>query len=402
MWRNRNVWILLTGEFIAGLGLWLGIIGNLEFMQDKIPSDFFKSLLMAGGLLAGIAVGPWAGRLTDQSSKKTVMLGAGVMRAVSVIFMLIAIHTGSIWWMLIFFFLIQISAAFYFPALQAALPLVVAEKDLLQLNGVHMNVATLSRVLGTAVGGIFLVIMPLYMLYIFSLAAYIILFILTLLLNIDETKADLPATGRALKKAGFKEVFPVINKLPIVAMTLIMTLIPLLFIGGFNLLVINISELQDSSAIKGWIYTAEGIAFMTGAFFIKQISYKFSPYNILFASSFAIGLSQLLLYMADQPVLTILAFVIFGFSIGCFFPTASTIFQTKVPKDFHGRFFSFRNMLDRVTFQVVLLITGFLLDVVGLQWMCVIFGGTTLAATIIFYVKHRKTHMVCEPERQAG
>lgn len=38
MWKNKNVWIILTGEFIAGLGLWLGIIGNLEFMQEKIPS----------------------------------------------------------------------------------------------------------------------------------------------------------------------------------------------------------------------------------------------------------------------------------------------------------------------------------------------------------------------------
>ena len=28
MWRNKNVWIVLIGEFIAGLGLWLGILGN--------------------------------------------------------------------------------------------------------------------------------------------------------------------------------------------------------------------------------------------------------------------------------------------------------------------------------------------------------------------------------------
>jgi MFS transporter, DHA3 family, macrolide efflux protein len=74
MWKNRNVWIILTGEFIAGLGLWLGIIGNLEFMQEKIPSDFLKSLLMATGLVAGIIVGPYAGKITDQKSKKTVML----------------------------------------------------------------------------------------------------------------------------------------------------------------------------------------------------------------------------------------------------------------------------------------------------------------------------------------
>ncbi len=389
MLRNKNVWILLTGEFIAGLGLWLGIIGNLEFMQEKLPSDFLKSLLLAAGLLAGIAVGPYAGRLTDQVSKKTVMLLAGFVRAISVIFMLIAIATGSIWWMVVFLVLLQISAAFYFPALQAALPLIVAEKDLLQLNGVHMNVSTLSRIIGTAVAGILLVILPLSMLYVGSLVAYIGLFILTWFLNIDESKDLQTAKKGLLEKTSFKDVFPIIKGLPIVFMTLIMTLVPVLFLGGFNLVIINISELQDSSAIKGWIYTAEGISFMLGAFFIKLISDRSSPYIILFACSFMIGGSQLLLYLADIPVLTIVAFALFGFSVGCFFPTAATIFQTKVPKEFHGRFFSFRNMLDRITFQIVLLISGFLLDLIGLQLMCVLFGGLSIIMTTVFYTRHR-------------
>lgn len=395
MWRNRNVWIILTGEFVAGLGLWLGIIGNLEFMQAKVPSDFFKSLLLASGLLAGIAVGPYAGRLTDQWSKKTVMLISGFVRALSVVFMLAAIATGSVWWMVVFLVLIQISAAFYFPALQSAIPLIVSEKDLLQLNGIHMNVSTLSRIIGTAAAGVLLVIMPLSMLYIGSLAAYIGLLILTCFLSIDERTDAKPVKKGSREKSSFKDVFPIIKGLPIVFMTLLMTLVPLLFLGGFNLLVINISELQDSSAIKGWIYTAEGTSFMIGAFFIKQISRKISPYSILFTCSLLIGLSQLLLYLANLPVMTIIAFSVFGFSVGCFFPTAATIFQTKVPKAFHGRFFSFRNMLDRVIFQIVLLITGFLLDLIGLQLMCVIFGGLTIIMTASFYFRHK--HLQTRP-----
>lgn len=394
MWRNRNVWILLSGEFIAGLGLWLSIISNLEFMQEKVPSDFVKSLLMATGLVAGILVGPYAGKLTDQKSKKTVMLMSGLLRAVSVIFMLIAISTGSVWWMIVFFVLIQISAAFYFPALQAAIPLVVADKDLLQLNGVHMNVSTLSRIIGTAAAGILLVLLPLSMLYVGSLIAYILIFILTFFLKIDEDKGKQQAKNNTQEKSSFKDVFPIIKGLPIVFMTLLITLVPLLFLGGFNLMVINISELQDSSAIKGWIYTAEGVSFMIGAFFIKQISNKISSYTILFGSSLLIGASQLLLYFADVQVVTILAFLIFGFAVGCFFPTAATIFQTKVPKDFHGRFFSFRNMLDRVGFQVILLITGFLLDFIGLQLMCVLFGILSIAITLIFLNKHNQTQTI--------
>ena len=94
MWKNRNVWIILVGEMIAGLGLWTGIIGNLEFMQERIPSDFLKSVIMAIGLLAGILVGPLPVKVIDQSKKKTVFLISGFGRMISVCFMLIAIWTG--------------------------------------------------------------------------------------------------------------------------------------------------------------------------------------------------------------------------------------------------------------------------------------------------------------------
>lgn len=397
MWKNRNVWIILTGEFVAGLGLWLGIIGNLEFMQEKVPSDFVKALILAGGLLAGVAIGPLAGRLTDQGSKKKIMLISSIVRALSVLFMFVAIETGSVLWMVVFLVFLQGSAAFYFPALQAAIPLIVKERELLALNGIHMNVSTLSRVIGTAIAGILLTLISLRDVYALSLVAYLLLAVATWFLKIDETAV--PSAKKVDKSSGgFKDVFPIIKSIPVIFMTLVMTLIPLLFIGGFNLLVINISELQDSTAIKGWIYTAEGIAFMAGAFLIKRIGEKFSVFSILFTFSFLIGVAQLMLYFADIPAVSIAAFVLFGFSVGCFFPTAVTIFQTRMPKDYHGRFFSFRNMLDRIVFQIVLLVTGFFLDLIGLQLMVVLFGISSILMTGAFLVYTRKHELHIEKE----
>lgn len=389
MWKNRNVWIILIGEFIAGVGLWTGIIGNLEFMQDKVPSDFLKSLILATGLLAGILVGPLAGRITDQYSKKTIMIYSGLARMFSVVFMFIALYTGSVWWMVLFMISIQLSAAFYFPTLQSTIPLIVDESMLLQLNGVHMNVSTLSRILGTALAGAMLVIMPLSMLYITSFVSYFLILVFTFFLKIDE-----PASSKSLQrnkeKTSFKDVLPVIKGMPIILMTLIMTLVPLLFLGGFNLMVINVSEIHDDSSIKGLIYTAEGLAFMLGTFVVKRISNKWSPYSVIFFFSGLMGVAQLSLYFVEVKVLAILSFAIFGFAVGCFFPTAATIFQLRVPKNFHGRFFSFRNMLDRIGFQIVLLGTGFLLDWVGLQIMVLIFGALSFVVTGVFYSKHKQ------------
>lgn len=396
MWRNRNIWIILTGEMIAGLGLWTGIIGNLEFMQEKVSSDFLKALIMSAGLLAGLIAGPLAGKVIDQSKKKTILLISGFGRLVSVVFMLVAISTGSIWWMVAFMISIQLSATFYFPALQATIPLVVKDDHLLTMNGLHMNVATISRVMGTALAGIMLVYWSLMSLYLISMVAYGFLLLFTMMLRIDEgetTEAKVRTTG---KSGGFMEVFPVLKAYPAVGMTLVMTLIPLLFIGSFNLLVINISEIQDSASIKGLIYAAEGVAFMVGSLMVRYISSKWNTTMILFFFASMVGVAEFMLFFVDSMVVTLSAFAVLGFSLGCFFPTAMVIFQKRMPKEYHGRFFSFRNMLERVMFQLVLLSAGAFLDIIGLQSMVIIFGVISISMTGLFFVQMRKRNIILE------
>ncbi|MBM7661905.1 MFS family permease [Bacillus mesophilus] len=389
MWKNRNVWILLTGEFIAGIGLWTGIIGNLEFMQQHVPSDFVKALILFTGLLAGVVVGPLAGRIIDSSSKKKVLIYAGFGRMFSVLFMFLAIQFESIWWMVLFMIVIQLSAAFYFPTIQALVPIVVAEKDLLQMNGAHMNITTISRIIGTALAGAMLAIISLYSLYLASFIAYGLLLLSTFLLDFDES--DVESKNKNKKSASFKEVIPVLKGIPIAMTALILTVIPMLFLGGFNLMVIEISELQDDSTIKGLIYTVEGICFMLGAFLVKRITEKYNPVSLMFIFTTVVAITQLSLFFADSKLLSLVSFGVFGFALGFFFPIAATIFQTKIPKDFHGRFFSFKNMLDRVMFQVVLLATGLFLDTIGFHYMVLVFGLLSLGLVTYFGLKHSKT-----------
>ncbi|WP_078382738.1 MFS transporter [Sutcliffiella halmapala] len=387
MWRNRNVWIILLGEFIAGIGLWTGIIGNLEFMQAQVPSDFAKALILFIGLLAGVLVGPYAGKIIDLYSKKKVMIYSGFVRMFSVCFMFLAIEYQSIIFMILFMITIQLSAAFYFPALQSSIPLIVADKDLLQMNGVHMNVSTISRIAGTALAGAMLIIMSLSSLYLASMVAYGILFMLTFLLNFDEGPEAKDRKNGAKGSGSFKEVLPVLKETPIALTVLILTIVPMLFIGGFNLMVINISELQDDQTIKSLIYTVEGICFMIGAFAVKKLSNDNNMVQLMFIFAGLIAVAHLTLFFADMKIMSLVSFGIFGLAVGCFFPIASTIFQTKIPREYHGRFFSFRNMLDRVMFQVVLLGTGLFLDTIGLQMMAIIFGLLSLTLIVMYALK---------------
>ena len=393
MWRNRNVWIILLGEFVVGLGLWAGIIGNLAFMQEVIPSDFHKSLIISCGILAGLVVGPLAGRIIDRSRKKTVVQQASVARIISVLFMFIALYTNSVIWMILFLITLQIAAAFYMPALQSIIPMIVKDKDLMALNAWQMNARTISRIIGTAAAGFMLSFFELKWLYIISFIVYIIMFIITSFLQLDE--AENPSLMNK-EKGNFKEVLPMVKEHPIVLMTLVLMLIPTLFLGSFNLVIMKISEIHQSTTISGLLYTVEGIGFMLGAAGLKMIAERVKIGTLLFTLAFIIGSMELMLLLADIKFFALLTFGVFGFSVGCFFPTTMVIFQKQVPKDFHGRFFSFRNMIDSVIFQVVLLSTGMMLDLIGLSGMGLVFGIISLSLTISFLLYSRKKNVVMQ------
>ncbi|MET4559539.1 MFS transporter [Lysinibacillus parviboronicapiens] len=393
MWRNRNVWIILLGEFVVGLGLWAGIIGNLAFMQEVVPSDFHKSLIISIGVLAGFIVGPLAGRIIDQTKKKTVIQWASIGRIVSVLFMFAALYTNSVMWMVIFLITLQIAAAFYMPALQSIIPMVVNNKDLLTLNAWQMNARTVSRIVGTAAAGLMLSYFELKWLYIISLIVYIIMFFITNGLQLHETANQ---SIKDKEQGGFKEVLPMLKEHPVVLMTLVLMLIPTLFLGSFNLVIMKISEIHQSTTISGLLYTVEGIGFMLGAAGLRFISDRVKIATLLFSLAFVIGAMELMFLFADVAFLALLTFAVFGFSVGCFFPTTMVIFQNQVPKEYHGRFFSFRNMIDSVIFQVVLLSTGMMLDLIGLSGMGLVFGIISLSLTISFLLFSKKKNVIMQ------
>lgn len=382
--KNRNIWILMSGEFIANLGLWIGTIGNLEFLQALVPSDFHKALILLLGMLSGVLVSPLAGKLIDGYSKKKIMLYSSAGRIVSVVFMFIAIWQDSILWMSVYMVGIGVANAFYLPAVQAAIPLIVKEHQLLSINGLHMNVGTVARIAGTALGGIALLYLSLPQMYALSMATYLIILCCTFYLRFPvQPKKDVIAKERK-DKGKFNEIWPVLKQKPSVLMGLSLLFVPALFIGSFNLMVLEISELQGDPSIKSFLYTSEGIGFMFGAFFAKRIIGNRSPVSMMLFASIIMACSQLALYFADYMVPSIIIFAVFGTAAGVFYPLAATLFQTEVERDMHGRFFSFRGMLDRILFQTVLVTAGLFLDTLGFQMMVLAFGAASVSVIIAF------------------
>ncbi|MDR7071419.1 MFS transporter [Fictibacillus barbaricus] len=390
MWKNRNFLLLMFGLGVSSTGLWVGIIGNLEFLQKNVESSFLQALIILAGFLVGIFLAPMAGRIIDRSNKKKILIYAGFARCAAIFFMYLAIASNHVWWMVVYTLVIGISGTFSQPAMQTMLPLIVKKEELLDANGINMNIFTGSRIVGTALGGVMLVSMSLFSLYTVTLISYIILLISTLFIHVEEKPKEFNKNDK--KESFFRtlgELYPMVKKQQKVVYGIFLLLPAYLFLSGFNLMVIEISDLQHNPGIKGILYTTEGVCVFIGTFLSKRFFRDNPKLSYMLAITFIIATAHTSLFLAHLPAMSVVSFGLFGLAAGTLFPVVTTIFQTDVPSDYHGRFFSIKGMVDNIIFQILMLLTGLFLDTIGLEKMVIGFGITSFIIASLILLQYQ-------------
>ncbi|MCX2829868.1 MFS transporter [Bacillus pseudomycoides] len=385
LFRNKNLSIVLFSQLVFQLGIWFGTIGNLRFLQLHLTSSFFQAFFLVIGGVIGVLIGPYAGRYIDSTSKTKVLQLVGIMRIISVICMLLAIYTDSLWWMLVYSIGIGCSASFFNPTIQSIIPKIIHTDQLIMVNAINVNIITVSRIFGAVLAGVLLTIAPLYTLFLIALIAYVLLYILNQLLVVKEDDFQ---RGTAKSTFHFREIIPLFHKNYLLKMVLILSIIPLIFISGFNLFVIEISH-QSNSSIMGILYFVEGTSILIAGFFVKKlVRHSLQPVKILLLICFFMGISQWLLSFSIIS-LSIFAFGLFGLAYGIFNPLLYTFSQQTIPSELHGRFFSLKTMLDRTVLQLFLVLIGFLLDYIGYQLLVMALGTLTIVIVICSFIIYR-------------
>ncbi|KGR74193.1 MFS transporter [Ureibacillus sinduriensis] len=380
--KNKNLVIVLTSQLLFQLALWIGLIGNLHFLQKNVESHLLQSIFLVSGSVFSVLIAPYAGRLIDGVAKKNILLTVGILRMISVGFMFIALATDSVWWMLAYSIGVSCSASFFEPALQAIIVEITEEKDLIIANSLNLNIVTLSRIFGATIGGLLLTVISLSSLYAISFGAFLFVFLITFSLDMK----DDGFIRKIKKKVEFREVFLVISERFDIKMILFLSIIPTIFIAGFNLFIVEISSIQNNSSIKGILYAVEGISLILSSTFISKRVKNINRIYCLLVSSFLIVVVLFLLSFSNILLLPILAFGLFGFAYGIFNPISNTFSQETIPNEFHGRFFAFKSMIDRTLIQISMVSIGFLLDLIRFNKVVITLGFLAFILVLIFTI----------------
>ena len=158
-WRllrgNRNYRLLWVAQIVSETGDWFYALAVyhllLQLTGDKAQSVGLAVVLQ---VLPQTFVAPTAGVLNDRLSRKAVMIGADIARFLIVLGMLAVRTPGMVWLVYPLLLLETVGAAFFEPAHNAVIPVIVPEEDVLPANALASITWSFCLAVGSALGGV--------------------------------------------------------------------------------------------------------------------------------------------------------------------------------------------------------------------------------------------------------
>ena len=187
---NRNFILMIIGQIISLFGnAILRFSLSLYVLQVTGSASIFATIL-AVSILPTILLSPFGGILADRVSRRSIMLSLDFLTSFLIFgFSMVSTRGFSIVLVAILMISLSIIQAFYQPSVQASIPLLVSENQLMQANGIVVQINALATLLGPILGG-----------FLFSFLPF------SLLLNISGTAFFLSAILECIMRIPFQRV----------------------------------------------------------------------------------------------------------------------------------------------------------------------------------------------------
>ncbi len=150
---NRDFRQLWLGQVVSQLGDWFDTIALFALVLRLTGSGRAVGLVLVARFLPSVVLGPLSGVLADRFDRRHIMIASDVARALVVLGFLF-IRTPDQLWLVYVLTVLQLGfSAFFEPARSAALPSIVAPRDLVAANAISSVTWSAMLTLGAAIGG---------------------------------------------------------------------------------------------------------------------------------------------------------------------------------------------------------------------------------------------------------
>ncbi len=162
-WKKQFA-VIYAGQAFSLLGSAAVQFAVIWWLTIQTESAITLTLATIVAFIPNMIIGPFAGVLIDRYNRRTVMIAADALVALSSIALGAAFlisNAPAIWFIYFILFLRGLGNTFHSPAMQAAIPMFVPVEMLTKAGGWGNMVTSISNMLGPVLGAAILAILPL-------------------------------------------------------------------------------------------------------------------------------------------------------------------------------------------------------------------------------------------------
>ncbi|HKR61196.1 MAG TPA: MFS transporter [Pyrinomonadaceae bacterium] len=147
----RQVWL---GQVVSQTGDWFNTIALYTIILNLTGSGRHIGLLLVARFLPSFIFGASSGVIADRFSRRSIMIYSDLLRALVVLGFLFVRRADQLWIIYVLTVLQLGLSTFFEPAKTAAIPSIVADRELVAANAISSVTWSVMLTLGAAIGGL--------------------------------------------------------------------------------------------------------------------------------------------------------------------------------------------------------------------------------------------------------
>lgn len=153
--RNKKFLFLWVATIFTGLSLSMYLISETWFVVNRLKQDSWLGIVMMVTTIPRILLMAVGGVLADKISRSQTMFLSNLTRGLLVagLVVLILMDVLNVWLLLLFAFLFGVLDAFFWPASNSFIPMIVKKSQITRANSIIQTTSQLTLMIGPAFAG---------------------------------------------------------------------------------------------------------------------------------------------------------------------------------------------------------------------------------------------------------
>jgi predicted MFS family arabinose efflux permease len=392
-WRalagHRDLRLVLSAGLISRSGDWILLVGLLYRVYAMTGSTVASALTLLSAVVPQVALGQVAGVFADRWDRKRTMVVADLLMAIGLLPLLAVRTAGQVW--IVFIVLLWEGAIqqFFSPAEQAIVPRLVPDDQLLVANAVNGQVSDLSRLIGSALGGVIGAVGGIAAVTAADAASFVGSAILLVVVRTsgEVTRQQGDTRRLAAVLAELRDGFRLMSTHAVLRALMIFALVTGIGEGVFGSLLAPFVEhvLRGSGEDFGLIAAAQAVGGIIGGLVAAAVSQRLSAARLLSYGAVALGVVDLAIflyplgYVAIWPA--IIGMVLAGLPSALSVAGMVTLLQRASEDSYRGRIFGTLGAVQGIAVLAGTLTAGYLsrdlgiIAVITIQGAAWVLGG---------------------------